>query len=82
MDNGSGSVPDRTALFASVTPLDCSPLDSALSSPLRSGDIVVTDAVPVPSSKDECKAGGWRNFGATFKNEGQCVAFVQRGPKS
>jgi hypothetical protein len=34
----------------------------------------------LPESKDECKDGGWRNFGGTFKNQGQCVAFVQRGP--
>jgi hypothetical protein len=30
--------------------------------------------------EDECKNGGWRNFGDTFKDQGQCVAFVQRGP--
>jgi hypothetical protein len=35
----------------------------------------------LPTSKDQCKNGGWRNFGDTFKNQGQCVAFVQRGPK-
>jgi virginiamycin B lyase len=31
-----------------------------------------------PTSKDECKRGGWRQFG--FRNQGQCVSFVQRGP--
>ena len=30
-----------------------------------------------PTSKGECKSGGWRHF--DFKNQGQCVAFVQRG---
>jgi hypothetical protein len=45
------------------------------------GDLVVTDAQPSPTSKDQCKNGGWRNFGDTFKNQGQCVAFVERGPK-
>jgi hypothetical protein len=33
-----------------------------------------------PSSKDDCKDGGWRNLtdndGNAFKNQGQCVAFA------
>jgi hypothetical protein len=33
-----------------------------------------------PDSRDQCRNGGWRNFPG-FKNEGQCVAFAQRGPK-
>ena len=45
------------------------------------GNLVVVDAQPFPTSKDQCKNGGWRSFGETFKNQGQCVAFVQRGPK-
>jgi hypothetical protein len=46
--------------------------------PIQSGEIVVHDFVapPRPSSKDQCKNGGWRAFG--FKNQGQCVAFVAR----
>jgi hypothetical protein len=46
------------------------------------GDIVVVDAPPAPptpTSKEQCKNGGWAQFG--FKNQGQCVAFVQRGPQ-
>ena len=35
----------------------------------------------VPGHKEECKDGGWRAFGDTFKNQGQCITFVQRGPK-
>jgi len=45
------------------------------------GDIVVIDAQSVPTSKDQCKNDGWRDYGDRFKNQGQCVAFVQRGPK-
>ena len=33
----------------------------------------------VPTSKDQCKNGGWRNF-PQFKNQGQCIAFVNHGP--
>jgi hypothetical protein len=45
------------------------------------GDFVVTDAPSVPTTKDQCKNGGWQRYGTRFKNHGQCVAFVERGPK-
>jgi hypothetical protein len=31
-----------------------------------------------PTSKEQCKHGGWQQFG--FKNQGQCIAFVNHGP--
>jgi uncharacterized membrane protein len=31
-----------------------------------------------PATKDDCKRGGWRQFG--FHNQGQCVAFVNHQP--
>ncbi len=34
--------------------------------------------VPEPTSPEQCKDGGWRNF-PQFKNQGQCVAFVEHG---
>ena len=46
---------------------------------LRSGSLTVTDAAPLPTSKDDCKDGGWRDFGAMFPNHGACVSSVQRG---
>jgi DNA-binding beta-propeller fold protein YncE len=30
----------------------------------------------VPSTKDQCKRGGWHNF-PQFKNQGECVTFVE-----
>jgi YVTN family beta-propeller protein len=34
---------------------------------------------PAPKSKDDCKNGGYRKFGAlTFDNQGQCVKYVNR----
>jgi hypothetical protein len=30
---------------------------------------------PLPTSKDQCKNGGWKTFGV-FKNQGDCVSFV------
>jgi hypothetical protein len=57
-------------------PTDCSPLSDAPEvhrGPLSSGDFTVVDA-QVPTTKDQCKGDGWKQFG--FKNQGQCVAFV------
>jgi len=31
---------------------------------------------PPPTSKQQCKHGGWKNFGSRFKNQGQCMRFV------
>jgi hypothetical protein len=37
--------------------------------------VTVTDAPsPHPTSKEQCKNGGWSQFG--FKNQGQCIRFV------
>ena len=35
----------------------------------------------LPTSKSQCKKGAWKNFGTTFKNQGQCVSFVATGGK-
>ncbi len=31
----------------------------------------------MPTSKDQCKKNGWKDFGNTFKNQGDCVSFVE-----
>jgi hypothetical protein len=46
-----------------------------------SGDIVVVDGRPLPTSKDQCKNGGWQAYGV-FKNQGDCVSFVATGGKN
>jgi hypothetical protein len=35
-----------------------------------------------PTSKDQCKNGGWQNFNPTFKNQGDCVSNVATGGKN
>ena len=40
-----------------------------------SSTTTVTVKPRVPTSKAQCKNGGWRNY-PQFKNQGQCVAFV------
>jgi hypothetical protein len=44
---------------------------------VTSGQIVIVDAPPLPTSKDQCKNGGWRRYG--FKSQGACIAFIERG---
>jgi hypothetical protein len=63
-------------------PTDCSPLPpTPFNEPVTTGDITVVDAPPLPTSKDECKNGGWRTYGV-FKNQGDCVSFVATGGKN
>jgi sugar lactone lactonase YvrE len=42
------------------------------------GDLAFT---PLPTSKDQCKNGGWLrfNFPFSFKNQGDCIQFVNTG---
>jgi Bacterial pre-peptidase C-terminal domain len=35
----------------------------------------------LPVTKEECRSGGWRNFGV-FRNQGDCVSFVATGGKN
>jgi hypothetical protein len=62
-------------------PTDCSPVTNPPNQPLRSGDIVVVDAQPFPTSKDQCQNGGWQSYGV-FKNQGDCVSFVATRAKN
>ena len=59
----------------SRSPSDCTPLGLTDLDTVTSGDVVIRDAPALPTTKDECKNGGWRTFGV-FKNQGDCVSFV------
>jgi hypothetical protein len=83
-DNAGLGRPDLVeSNWATVSAPDCSipEPDYIRNERVVVGDIVVVDAQPLPTSKDQCKHGGWKTYGTAFKNQGQCVAFVQRGPK-
>jgi hypothetical protein len=45
-------------------------------------DVTVTSTRAVPTTKDQCKKGGWRNFGTSFRNQGDCVSFVATNGKN
>ena len=31
-----------------------------------------------PVTRDDCKKGGWDDFDGRFRNQGQCVRFVEK----
>ena len=73
---GATGLPPDEFYAAPSHPADgCAPLISGTGGQLLQGDIVVRDAPRSPSSKEQCKNGGWRNFPG-FKNQGDCVSFV------
>ncbi len=37
---------------------------------------------PLPTDKQQCMKDGWRNYGTTFRNQGDCVSFVASGGKN
>jgi len=42
--------------------------------------VAITPAPQAPTSKEECKHGGYKKFGppaGPFKNQGQCVSYVE-----
>jgi hypothetical protein len=74
VDNSPGTFSQFFVLGRAAT--DCSPLPFP-GFPLSGGDITVVDAKPFPTTKEQCKGDGWKQFG--FKNQGQCIAFVNHG---
>jgi hypothetical protein len=77
--SGSGTPDVIDGIPTSRSPTDCSPLGGGVTGEVTSGDITVFDAPPLPTSKEQCKHGGYATFG--FTNQGQCIAFVQRAAK-
>jgi hypothetical protein len=40
------------------------------------GQVQVPETTSAPTTKDDCKNGGWQTFDQPFKNQGDCVSFV------
>ncbi len=74
VDNGGNGTDILTGNLSNRAPTDCSPY-TGLTATLTNGRAVVFDAPVLPTSKDQCKKGGWRNY-PQFKNQGDCVSFV------
>jgi hypothetical protein len=80
VEDNDGAGQDRSGSFATFEFPGCPPNPSAGLSPLPGGDVTVHDAVPSPTSKEQCKNEGWKRFPG-FKNQGHCVRFVATGAK-
>jgi hypothetical protein len=40
------------------------------------GQVQVPETTSAPTTKDDCKNGGWQTFDPPFKNQGDCVSYV------
>jgi hypothetical protein len=76
-DISLGPLPPPTPPPPLPGPTECTNFPSGrLAFTNEEGDLVVTDAQAFPTTKDQCKNGGWRNYGV-FTNQGDCVRFVR-----
>ena len=82
VDNGD-SGPDVFGATPSPGVTDCSSQVSLPLETLITGDFVVHDAAPL-TARQQCFNGGWQQYtnaqGQPFRNQGQCVAFVEGKP--
>ena len=72
-DNG-GNGQDTMSLYTQPTGCASPVFPPVVSEPLTNGRITVTEAPRLPISKEQCKNGGWKQFG--FANQGQCIKSV------
>jgi hypothetical protein len=73
---------DASGSFEALAPLGTQDIGTWTATVVWSGGTLTQSLFvdcSAPASKEECKKGGWHNF-PQFKNQGQCVAFVNRGP--
>lgn len=77
IDNGpAGSNLDVIAGEASNTPYDCTTRSYGSVGPITSGDVVVVDSPPAPTTTRQCLNGGYEAYG--FASAGLCAAYVHR----
>jgi hypothetical protein len=43
---------------------------------ITSWSLDISSTTPVPTTKEQCKEGGWRDFG--YRNQGTCIGFVNQ----
>ena len=72
-DGGTGDTVGFMAISAPAT--TCPAPGGHEDSAIFTGDLTVVDAPALPTSKNQCKNGGWKTFGV-FKNQGDCVSFL------
>ena len=77
-----------TTYFATVSVIDTNPLDASFNTVIAAIGVeslpyavAVAPGIGPPTNKDQCKGGGWETFTfpRTFKNQGDCVSFIDTG---
>lgn len=63
----------RLEVIGTGNPLSFSIYDSSYD--WNEGSLTVSIALAQPETKQQCKKGGWQDYG--FKNQGACVSFLQ-----
>ena len=70
---GGGGTDFCAAAIAGCTVSSGAGTQSSAGSEPGFSQVTITYTLPGPTSKAQCKNGGWRNFGTMFRNQGQCV---------
>src|SRR6476646_3433729 len=73
---GGNQVPVPTGTIQAVDVLIDVEGTADLSNITFNGELQVPETTSTPTTKDDCKNGGWKNFSPAFKNQGDCVSFV------
>jgi hypothetical protein len=75
VDPVTGPQPDNFGAGPEFPTFPCASMGDTDQRDLDSGNVVVAVGSPRPTSKEQCKKGGWQEFGV-FKNQGDCVSYV------
>jgi hypothetical protein len=67
---------DLTAFAGMTVRIRFAEVDNQLFFNASVDDVRIESVRLLPTTKEQCKNGGWRSFGSTFKNQGDCVSFV------
>ena len=73
---GGNQVPFPTGTIQAIDVLIDVEGTADLSDITVNGQLQVPEATSAPTTKDDCKNGGWQNFNPPFKNQGDCVSWV------
>ncbi|HSP95953.1 MAG TPA: hypothetical protein VL049_01735 [Candidatus Dormibacteraeota bacterium] len=81
VSNVGMSTPDGQAIASTGTDGEVLVTGGPSPTPTATPALTATPAPVGPTSKDQCKNGGWRNFTVprVFKNQGDCIQFVNTG---
>jgi hypothetical protein len=78
---GGTSGPRLIGLSMASSATDCSFVPPTSIAEVTEGNISIVDAPALPTSRGQCKTGGWQTYGV-FKNQGECMSFVATAGKN